>query len=291
MKALGINDHHQAMVVQYMRFARYQRGQRIKAVDLNFKDVKDSRLTDNTYTIDEVEEMLDGLLAVVHGEVETEFINTAHTNILLLRQLFQQAEKWHLKLNADVSELENRELLEKIAEFEEMEFSGARKSDGFSGRLEPMNESGGAALLNIEIQRLQDENAKLKERLHQLEGQATSAVKDRSQLKSELERANRELGAARPSDNSEELDALQRQMQNLKSEMNMSSQGSHSKVTDLEGDLTSTKHELLRIKDMLDMAEKELEKKVSQTAPFKNLKSMLTKKNEQIKELRRKLSK
>lgn len=122
--------------------------------------------------------MLDGLLAVVHGEVETEFINTAHTNVLLLRQLFQQAEKWHLKLNADVSELENRyivnltvlsliqfslwlgcrifltvcfrELLEKIAEFEEMEFAGARKKDlGFSGRLEPMNESGGSALLNM----------------------------------------------------------------------------------------------------------------------------------------------
>ena len=52
--------------------------------------------------------MLDGLLAVVRGEVESELINTSHTNVLLLRQVFIQAEKWHLKLQADISELENR---------------------------------------------------------------------------------------------------------------------------------------------------------------------------------------
>ena len=50
-------------------------------------------------------------------------------------------------------------------------------------------------------------------------------------------------------------------------------------------------HELLKVREMLEMAEKELEKKVSQTAPFKNLKQMLQKKNEQMKDLRRRLSK
>ena len=63
---------------------------------------------EDTFTCDEVTEMLEGLLSVVRGEVESELINTAHTNVLLLRQVFQQAEKWHLKLQADISELENR---------------------------------------------------------------------------------------------------------------------------------------------------------------------------------------
>ena len=66
------------------------------------------RLVEDTYTLDEITEMLDGLCAVVRGEVESELINTAHTNTLLLRQLFCQSEKWHLKLQADISELENR---------------------------------------------------------------------------------------------------------------------------------------------------------------------------------------
>lgn len=66
------------------------------------------RLVEETFTIDEVSEVLNGLQAVVHGEVESELINTAYTNVLLLRQLFSQAEKWYLKLQTDISELENR---------------------------------------------------------------------------------------------------------------------------------------------------------------------------------------
>ena len=43
-----------------------------------------------------------------------------------------------------------RELLEKIAEFEDMEFAGTKKKDlGFSSRLEPINDGGGSALLNM----------------------------------------------------------------------------------------------------------------------------------------------
>ena len=77
-------------------------------INYNSDDFLLCRLTEDTYTIDEVDELLDDLLEVVHGDVESELINTAHTNVLLLRQLFQQAEQWHLKLQADISELENR---------------------------------------------------------------------------------------------------------------------------------------------------------------------------------------
>lgn len=66
------------------------------------------RLVEETFTADEVSEVLRGLRAVVHSEVESELIDTAHTNVLLLRQLFAQAEKWYLKLQTDISELENR---------------------------------------------------------------------------------------------------------------------------------------------------------------------------------------
>ena len=53
-------------------------------------------------------EILESICSVVKGEIELELTNAAHTNVLLLRQLFTQAEKWHLKLQADISELENR---------------------------------------------------------------------------------------------------------------------------------------------------------------------------------------
>ena len=61
---------------------------------------------DDTYTLDEVYDLLEGLQSVIKGDVDTELIHTGHTNILLLRQLFSQAEKWHLKLQ--VGDLNSR---------------------------------------------------------------------------------------------------------------------------------------------------------------------------------------
>ncbi|XP_010560373.1 PREDICTED: leucine zipper transcription factor-like protein 1 [Haliaeetus leucocephalus] len=133
-----------------MRFARFKRGLCLKTVDSCFQDLKDSRLVEETFTVDEVIDMLDGLRTVVHSEVESELINTTYTNVLLLRQLFSQAEKWYLKLQTDVSELENRELLEQVAEFEKSEFTSSNKkpsADLIKPKLAPLNE-GGSELLN-----------------------------------------------------------------------------------------------------------------------------------------------
>ena len=66
------------------------------------------RLTEMTFTVDDVNEILDSLLDSVRGEVDIELSHLGHTNVLMLMQMFQQAEKWHLKLQADISELENR---------------------------------------------------------------------------------------------------------------------------------------------------------------------------------------
>ena len=79
---------------------------------------------DDTFTLDEVEEVikavtevfllhyhhysLQTIIEAVANEIESELINSAHTNVLLLQQLFSQGEKWHLNLDTDLSELENR---------------------------------------------------------------------------------------------------------------------------------------------------------------------------------------
>lgn len=40
---LGLNEHHQSEVINYMRFARFKRGLCLKTVDSCFQDLKDSR--------------------------------------------------------------------------------------------------------------------------------------------------------------------------------------------------------------------------------------------------------
>ncbi|KAK6182659.1 hypothetical protein SNE40_010291 [Patella caerulea] len=292
MSELGVNEHHQNQVINYMRFARYQRGQRLRAVDACFEELQGSRLNDATFTRDEMIDMLDGLLSVVRGEVESELINTAHTNVLMMRQMFQQSEKWHLKLQADISELENRDLLEQIKEFEEREFTGTKRDTEFTpSKLAPLNETGGSALLHMRIDEIMKDNDALRQRLSKyekvdLEGRFRSQA-----LATDLEKAEAELRARKSNVTQADLEDLHRKMSGLQSDLEQSRRSGADTAANLTQDLAGTKHELLKIREMLEMAEKELEKKVSLTTPFKNLKQMLQKKNDQMKDLRKRLSK
>ncbi|XP_077159480.1 leucine zipper transcription factor-like protein 1 isoform X2 [Paroedura picta] len=288
---LGLNEHHQNEVINYMRFARSKRGLRLKTVDSCFQDLKDSRLVEETFTIDEVSDMLDGLQTVVHSEVESELINTAYTNVLLLRQIFSQAEKWYLKLQTDISELENRNLLEQVAEFEKAEFVSSNKKpnpEQVKPKLTPLHE-GGSDLLHKEIARLQEENEKLKTRLKTIEMQATSALDE----KSKLEKALRDIQIVQDQkfDPTQDINELENTVAALKCQFEKTLNDSSANQKSLEDNLVTTKHELLKVQDQLTMAEKELEKKFQQTSAYRNMKEILTKKNEQIKELRKKLSK
>ncbi|XP_060920564.1 leucine zipper transcription factor-like protein 1 isoform X2 [Labrus bergylta] len=285
MAEFGFNEHHQNEAINYMRFARSKRLLRLKTIDSCFEELKDSRLVEETFTVDEVREMLDGLQAVVRGEVEMELINTAHTNVLLLRQLFSQAEKFYLRLQSDISELENRELLEQVAEFEKTDFKTTDKinQETSKPKLAPLNEGGVSELLNKEITRLQEENDKLKARLRTLESQAMSALDERTRA----ERALKDLQKVQGEQ--QEINCLEDTVAALREDYERSLSANAMSQKDLQENLISAKHELLRVQEQLALAEKELDKKFQQTAAYRNMKEILTKKNEQIKEIRKRL--
>ncbi|XP_058039354.1 leucine zipper transcription factor-like protein 1 [Ahaetulla prasina] len=292
MAELGLNDHHQNEVINYMRFARSKRGLRLKTVDSCFQDLKESRLVEDTFTVDEVTDILDGLQTVVHSEVESELINTTYTNVLLLRQFFSQAEKWCLKLQTDISELENRDLLEQVAEFEKSEFTSSNKKlnpELVKTKLTPLHE-GASELLNKEIARLHEENEKLKTRLKTIEIQATNALDEKSKLEKALQTIQIAQGDQK-FNTTQDVSELENTMANLKCQFERTLQDSTASQKSLEENLMSTKHDLLKVQDQLVLAEKELEKKFQQTAAYRNMKEILSKKNDQIKELRKKLSK
>ncbi|XP_023655937.1 leucine zipper transcription factor-like protein 1 isoform X3 [Paramormyrops kingsleyae] len=294
MAEFGFNEHHQNEVINYMRFARSKRALRLKTIDSCFQDLKESRLVEETFTADEVTEMLEGLRVVVRGEVETELINTAHTNVLLLRQLFSQAEKFYLRLQTDISELENRELLEQVAEFEKAEFkSSGRKANQETSKpkLAPLNEAGVSELLNKEISRLQEENDKLKSRLRAVESQAMSALEEKSKVEKTLKELQKIQGEQQRALHSQEISSLEDTVAALQADFQKSLSDSTASQKNLQDNLVEAKHELLRVQEQLALTEKELEKKFQQTAAYRNMKEMLSKKNEQIKEIRKRLQK
>jgi len=84
------------------------------------------RLTETTYTVDEIKDILDDLEQeagievrgkchesqvtnyLLVSQVDNELISSAHMSVLLLQQVFAQAQHWRLDLEVDLAELENR---------------------------------------------------------------------------------------------------------------------------------------------------------------------------------------
>lgn len=158
-------------------------------------------------------------------------------------------------------------------------------------KLVPLNEGGTAELLNKEILRLQEENEKLKSRLKTAEVQATNALDKNAKLERALQ--DLQLGQGKQEDliNAQDLSDFENTVAALKSKFEKTLNDQTENQKSLEENLVTAKHDLLRAQGQLSLAEKELEKKFQQTAAYRNMKEILTKKNDQIKELRRRLAK
>ncbi len=106
---MGVKDYHEASIINFMRFSRAQRSLSLRTIQAAYKDIEHDRLkNETTLTVDEVHDILAELWEIAKEEIDTELSHQSHTYVLLLRQLFMQAENWHLKLQADISELENK---------------------------------------------------------------------------------------------------------------------------------------------------------------------------------------
>uniref|UniRef100_A0A8C1Y0G3 Leucine zipper transcription factor-like protein 1 n=2 Tax=Cyprinus carpio TaxID=7962 RepID=A0A8C1Y0G3_CYPCA len=250
----GFNEHHQNELINYMRFAHSKRALRLKTIDSCFQDLKDSRLMEETYTVDE-------------------------------------AEKFYLRLQTDISELENRELLEQVAEFEKTDFKANSKVNQESSKpkLAPLNEGGVSELLQKEISRLQEDNDKLKARLRTLESQAMSTLDEKSKAERALKDLQKSQGDQQSAIHAQEITTLEGTVAEMQADFEKTLNANIASQKDLQDSLVSAKHDLLRVQEQLSLAEKELEKKFQQTASYRNMKEILTKKNEQIKDLRKRL--
>lgn len=159
-------------------------------------------------------------------------------------------------------------------------------------KLEPLNEGGGAALLQVEINRLNEENTKLRDRMKILEGKATSAIGERSKLQADLESTQAALKAKGGTKSyNKEMADLEEQMAAAKLDLKMTKNKGSSQAASLQEELTNCKHDILKLQHDLEEAEKDLAKKFNETTQYRNMKQMLTSKNEQIKDLRSRLRK
>lgn len=248
-----------------MRFAKFQRSQCLKAIENGFQDAKDTKLLDDTFTIEEVEEILKDINSIIGTEAETELLAATHTNVLLLQQIFLQAQKWHLDLDADLSTLENRELLDKVKRWEDSELSSQGVEDRPSlvqKKLAPLNEGGPVQLLKAQIGQLEDENKMLRSRLKELEEKTVCTLNEKQELikqldsKPELQHPDNSIAADEDKVDAKEIEEMAQAFKAVKTQLATELEMNAKTQKELECDLSSTKHQLLDIQHQLNLAEK-----------------------------------
>jgi leucine zipper transcription factor-like protein 1 len=184
---LGVNEHHEEIIRHYVRFSREQKTVGLHSFRAAAIDFKNQRLSDESMmTVNEVNDFLDEFIDILEKEFEQELTHQYRINALLIKQLFQQAEQWFLKLNPNFDQLENRRLIDLIRDYEQQELH-TMKSKGKKDLLDPINDTKSTMLLKTEIQRLQQINDQLKHRLLKYE-------KDDELLNQQLEENMRLFG-------------------------------------------------------------------------------------------------
>ncbi|CAG5098573.1 Oidioi.mRNA.OKI2018_I69.XSR.g15788.t1.cds [Oikopleura dioica] len=180
--SLGLTEHHKYQILELLRYSRYKRKEKVIGIELAFQDFVDTRvMEEDTFTQDEVRDLVNELQRSIVDEVESELINSCDVSALLLRQVMQQADKWKLKLSCDVKQVENLELLSLIREFEQNE-SGTKTSP---------------SKMSLENQNLKEKNANLEERLSSTISEKTKAQSSLNSVKNadsgDLEKMKNEL--------------------------------------------------------------------------------------------------
>ncbi|TRY55817.1 hypothetical protein DNTS_022298 [Danionella cerebrum] len=140
-----------------------------------------------------------------------------------------------------------------------------------------------------EIARLQEDNDKLKARLKTLECQAMSALEDKSRAERALNNLQRTQDDHQSVSCADDITSLESTVAAMQADFEKTLNANIASKKELQESLVSAKHDLLHVQEQLSLAEKELEKKFQQTAAYRNMKEILTKKNEQIKDLRKRL--
>ena len=107
------------------------------------------RLLRDDYTEGDVREILDSLRDVLKADMANELEHAAHTHVLVLKQLFQQAEGMGLNFSVDTGSLENQSLLSEMKQFEadmdERKATEAKMSVSRGPALATLSKAGDAA--------------------------------------------------------------------------------------------------------------------------------------------------
>ena len=267
----NLTYEHEEQVKAFLKFFRSKRTVQLKELEACFEDQKEF-LTDDMYSKDDVQKMLDSLLNSVVHTVETDLKNTVSMNMLVLRQLLEEAETEEIEMNIDMTIVEDQSLLTEV---NKLAVDAPTKKDRRRKKVKLDGIRDEHQVMMREFEGVKADNKKLNRLNDELSDRLKASMKSEKKLKANLTSVRAQL------------DTLNRKMGVV--------EGGKSNAEDeyekLKAELEETKA-ILKNQHGIDSEEARdaALDRVVQTKQFKEFRRQFQKKNDQIAALRERLS-
>ena len=114
MSVSRLSPENQDQVISFLKFFRSKRDVSLDQISADFRDTKNDSLTEDMYTVQEVEKGYDSMSLVVQDTTRNEIGSIINMCVLLLTQLFTQADDEGVELEMDTALVEDQRLLEEV---------------------------------------------------------------------------------------------------------------------------------------------------------------------------------
>eukprot|EP00164_Ancoracysta_twista_P005809 GFYU01007985.1.p1 GENE.GFYU01007985.1~~GFYU01007985.1.p1 ORF type:complete len:297 (+),score=85.95 GFYU01007985.1:69-959(+) len=279
-----LSEYNKENILKYIRYARIKRDQHMKEVDLVFDDMRDGLYMDS-YSTDEVAGVLGDAQNNIRSALQTELLAQSQVVVAVMKQMFMEADKHSVSLFVDTSSLEDRSVLDQMKRLENAAFGAGTAS---SRKLDSIGSQKG---LVEENQSLKDELEQFRDRFAKLQAQCTDILKEKSNMTADIRRLEEDLQDARSgiASGQGQVQQMQSRMADMQHEQGQLSQLSAQEVNQLRAELSNCQMALQRQNQEVDELNNQLAGRVNDTRQFKQLKDMITKKNDQVRDLRERL--
>mmetsp|Transcript_12549 Transcript_12549/g.25220 ORF Transcript_12549/g.25220 Transcript_12549/m.25220 type:complete len:258 (-) Transcript_12549:1116-1889(-) len=181
----------------YLRFLRRKRDAAIAEVAAEFKELKETRLINDSYEAYEVEDLLDGLLSVIRTTMKRDLQSTMFSSVLLLKQILEQAEHGKVGVSIDIPSTEDMGLLRAVEEWDQNVHGSSGSAPPLRARAAVARAAPSRALpvigqtqdpkLLADLQNAHDDNSTLQERFQRLQVQCTDILREKSHMQEQIE--------------------------------------------------------------------------------------------------------
>mmetsp|Transcript_11200 Transcript_11200/g.24084 ORF Transcript_11200/g.24084 Transcript_11200/m.24084 type:complete len:325 (+) Transcript_11200:151-1125(+) len=305
-----LQQNHADALVEYVRWLRRKREGCVAEVAAEFKETREMRLLEDMYSKEEVESILDGLLALVRTTIKKDLQTSMNSTVLLVKQIFEQVEKSGLSVNTDIMSTEDGKLLKEVEQWENSLTGGgpvpqlkarasvskpvAKVSLGAVGQTQDPK-----LLSALEDER--ERNKELTDKFQKLQVQCTTILKTKSELQAQVDALTAENAALSSTANSsgDTATVLNAQVKKLEAELQSLRDAplpppvttvSESDVASLMSELQGTQARVADLTSQLEEAQTEIQARIEKSKQFANMRQILAKKNAVVKDLRDQLS-